>query len=69
MSGFLIHPFVFLRRFLSDGNTFGSGSDDGTCRLFDIRTGHQLITFADKNPALQRSAYPMCVTSIGKLRA
>ncbi|GAQ91843.1 G protein beta subunit [Klebsormidium nitens] len=51
-------------QFLSDGFTFGSGSDDGSCRLFDIRTGHQLITFADNNPALQHADYPMCVTSI-----
>ncbi|KAI3446102.1 hypothetical protein Pfo_002767 [Paulownia fortunei] len=29
-------------KFFPDGNRFGTGSDDGTCRLFDIRTGHQL---------------------------
>eukprot|EP00245_Coleochaete_scutata_P016528 TRINITY_DN7747_c0_g2_i1.p1 TRINITY_DN7747_c0_g2~~TRINITY_DN7747_c0_g2_i1.p1 ORF type:complete len:288 (+),score=35.44 TRINITY_DN7747_c0_g2_i1:46-864(+) len=29
-------------QFLRDGYTVGSGSDDGTCRLFDIRTGHEL---------------------------
>lgn len=29
-------------KFFPDGHRFGSGSDDGTCRLFDIRTGHQL---------------------------
>ncbi|XP_021830078.1 guanine nucleotide-binding protein subunit beta [Prunus avium] len=26
-------------------NRFGTGSDDGTCRLFDIRTGHQLQVY------------------------
>ncbi|KAG6382532.1 hypothetical protein SASPL_157801 [Salvia splendens] len=29
-------------KFFPDGYRFGTGSDDGTCRLFDIRTGHQL---------------------------
>uniref|UniRef100_A0A7N0T1I4 Uncharacterized protein n=1 Tax=Kalanchoe fedtschenkoi TaxID=63787 RepID=A0A7N0T1I4_KALFE len=29
-------------KFFPDGNRFGTGSDDGTCRLFDIRTGHLL---------------------------
>lgn len=32
-------------KFFPDGNRFGSGSDDGTCRLFDIRTGHQLQVY------------------------
>lgn len=32
-------------RFFPDGNRFGTGSDDGTCRLFDIRTGHQLQVY------------------------
>lgn len=29
-------------KFFPDGQRFGTGSDDGTCRLFDMRTGHQL---------------------------
>ncbi|KAM7251510.1 hypothetical protein ACFE04_023393 [Oxalis oulophora] len=29
-------------KFFPDGNRFGTGSDDGTCQLFDIRTGHQI---------------------------
>ncbi|KAK4761277.1 hypothetical protein SAY87_006170 [Trapa incisa] len=32
-------------RFFPDGNRFGTGSDDGTCMLFDIRTGHQLQVY------------------------
>lgn len=32
-------------RFFPDGNRFGTGSDDGTCRLFDIRTGHELQVY------------------------
>ncbi|KAK1397322.1 GTP binding protein2 [Heracleum sosnowskyi] len=33
----------------SDGNRFGTGSEDGTCRLFDIRTGHQLQVYKQPN--------------------
>lgn len=33
-------------KFFPDGNRFGTGSDDGTCRLFDIRTGHQLQEYS-----------------------
>ncbi|MCL7027879.1 hypothetical protein MKW94_007012 [Papaver nudicaule] len=29
-------------KFFPDGQRFGTGSDDGTCRLFDVRTGHEL---------------------------
>ncbi|MED6156619.1 hypothetical protein PIB30_015931 [Stylosanthes scabra] len=29
-------------KFFPDRNRFGTGSNDGACRLFDIRTGHQL---------------------------
>nr|KJB79197.1 hypothetical protein B456_013G037500 [Gossypium raimondii] len=32
-------------RYFSYGNRFGTGSDDGTCRLFDIRNGHQLQVY------------------------
>ncbi|KAI3700196.1 hypothetical protein L2E82_44817 [Cichorium intybus] len=33
-------------KFFSDGNIFRTSSDDGTCRLFDIRTGHQLQVYS-----------------------
>uniref|UniRef100_A0A0C9QSG6 TSA: Wollemia nobilis Ref_Wollemi_Transcript_11855_1801 transcribed RNA sequence n=1 Tax=Wollemia nobilis TaxID=56998 RepID=A0A0C9QSG6_9CONI len=33
-------------KFFPDGQRFGTGSDDGTCRLFDIRTGHQLQVYS-----------------------
>lgn len=36
-------------KFFPDGNRFGTGSDDGTCRLFDIRTGHQLQVYSQQN--------------------
>lgn len=32
-------------KFFPDGYRFGTGSADGTCRLFDIRTGHQLQVY------------------------
>ncbi|KAK9108839.1 hypothetical protein Sjap_016899 [Stephania japonica] len=32
-------------KFFPDGQQFGTGSDDGSCRLFDIRTGHQLQAY------------------------
>jgi len=33
-------------KFFPDGQIFGTGSDDGTCRLFDMRTGHQLQVYS-----------------------
>ena len=36
-------------KFFPDGNRFGTGSDDGTCRLFDIRTGHQLQVYQQQH--------------------
>lgn len=36
-------------KFFPDGNRFGTGSDDGTCRLFDVRTGHQLQVYSQQN--------------------
>ncbi|KAI3815166.1 hypothetical protein L1987_14824 [Smallanthus sonchifolius] len=32
-------------KFFPDGNRFGTGSGDGTCMLFDIRTGHQIQVY------------------------
>ncbi|BBN14991.1 hypothetical protein MPTK1_6g16090 [Marchantia polymorpha subsp. ruderalis] len=32
--------------FLPDGKRFGTASDDGTCRLFDTRTGYQLQMYS-----------------------
>ncbi|KAL6963872.1 Guanine nucleotide-binding protein subunit beta, partial [Sarracenia purpurea var. burkii] len=36
-------------KFFPDGYRFGTGSDDGTCRLFDIRTGHQLQVYSQQS--------------------
>lgn len=35
-------------KFFPDGQRFGTGSDDGTCRLFDMRTGHQLQVYQQR---------------------
>ncbi|GJW06313.1 guanine nucleotide-binding protein subunit beta-2 [Tanacetum coccineum] len=32
-------------KFFPDGNRFGTGSDYATCRLYDVRTGHQLLVY------------------------
>lgn len=36
-------------KFFPDGLRFGTGSDDGTCRLFDIRTGHELQVYRQQH--------------------
>ncbi|KAM0072912.1 putative transcription factor WD40-like family [Helianthus debilis subsp. tardiflorus] len=33
-------------KFFPGGNRFGTGSDDGTCRLYDIINGHQLQVYS-----------------------
>nr|CAD21857.2 putative heterotrimeric G protein beta subunit [Physcomitrium patens] len=52
--------------FLSEGRHFGTGSDDGSCRLFDIGTGHELQQYWDKQ-ALARG--PVNVTSVAFSRS
>lgn len=36
-------------KFFPDGNAFGTGSDDTSCRLFDIRADAELITYTNEN--------------------
>ncbi|CAN6461853.1 unnamed protein product [Victoria cruziana] len=36
-------------KFFPDGLRFGTGSEDGTCRLFDMRTGHQLQVYEQQH--------------------
>lgn len=50
-------------KFFPDGNRFGTGSDDGTCRLYDIRTGHQLQVYQPPQQRQGGTDAPM-VTSI-----
>ncbi|XP_039140095.1 guanine nucleotide-binding protein subunit beta [Dioscorea cayenensis subsp. rotundata] len=49
-------------KFFPDGQRFGTGSDDGTCRLFDMRTGHQLQVY-NNQPSNNDNTVPS-VTSI-----
>ncbi|KAF2940587.1 hypothetical protein DAI22_03g283700 [Oryza sativa Japonica Group] len=49
-------------KFFPDGQRFGTGSDDGTCRLFDVRTGHQLQVYS-REPDRNDNELPT-VTSI-----
>ncbi|CAL9059978.1 unnamed protein product, partial [Musa banksii] len=42
------HGDVNSVKFFPDGQRFGTGSDDGTCRLFDMRTGHQLQVYSQQ---------------------
>ncbi|ONM07586.1 GTP binding protein2 [Zea mays] len=49
-------------KFFPDGHRFGTGSDDGTCRLFDMRTGHQLQVYS-REPDRNSNELPT-VTSI-----
>ncbi|XP_010935069.1 guanine nucleotide-binding protein subunit beta isoform X2 [Elaeis guineensis] len=36
-------------KFFPDGQRLGTGSDDGTCRLFDMGTGHQLQVYSQQH--------------------
>lgn len=49
-------------KFFPDGHRFGTGSEDGTCRLFDMRTGHQLQVYS-REPDRNDNELP-AVTSI-----
>lgn len=43
-------------QFFPDGLRFGTGSDDGTCRIFDTRTGHQLQLYKEPSLTNQKAA-------------
>lgn len=45
------HPvrFVFSFQFFPNGNAFATGSDDATCRLFDLRADQELMTYSHDN--------------------
>lgn len=40
---------AFLRRFFPNGDSFATGSDDASCRLFDLRADRELNTFTHDN--------------------
>lgn len=41
------HPFSW--QFFPNGNAFGTGSDDATCRLFDLRADQELMMYSHDN--------------------
>lgn len=36
-------------QFFPNGNAFATGSDDATCRLFDLRADQELMTYSHDN--------------------
>ena len=40
---------IINNRFFPNGNSFASGSDDATCRLFDLRADRELMTYGHEN--------------------
>lgn len=51
-------------QFLPDGLHFGTGSDDGSCRLFDTRTGHELQQYRNSSSTHAITGPANNVTSI-----
>lgn len=41
--------FAFSLQFFPNGNAFATGSDDATCRLFDLRADQELVTYSHDN--------------------
>ena len=46
-------------QFFPDGNAFGTGSDDASCRLFDIRADRELMSYQVSIP-LVGAFYTAC---------
>lgn len=40
---------IFPLQFFPNGNAFGTGSDDATCRLFDLRADQELMMYSHDN--------------------
>ena len=45
----LMNIFYHYHRFFPNGDAFATGSDDASCRLFDIRADRELNTFTHDN--------------------
>lgn len=55
-------------QFFPDGLRFGTGSDDGICRIFDVRTGHELQKYTDPSLSSQNArATAIGFSSSGRL--
>lgn len=44
-----INEFSFDFQFFPNGNAFATGSDDATCRLFDLRADQELMIYSHDN--------------------
>lgn len=44
-----VHPCTLSPQFFPNGNAFATGSDDATCRLFDLRADQELMTYSHDN--------------------
>ncbi|VVB10368.1 unnamed protein product [Arabis nemorensis] len=54
-------------KFFPDGYRFGTGSDDGTCRLYDIRTGHQLQVYQPQGDGENLPVTSIAFSASGRL--
>lgn len=41
--------FIFFLQFFPNGHAFATGSDDATCRLFDLRADQELMVYSHDN--------------------
>lgn len=48
-SSCLFKSLSFFLQFFPNGNAFGTGSDDATCRLFDLRADQELMVYSHDN--------------------
>ena len=51
--------------FFPDGNSFATGADDGTCRLFDIRAGQEVNTYS--HPSIKCGVTSVAFSKSGRL--
>ena len=54
-------------KFFPDGHRFGTGSEDGTCRLYDIRTGHQLQVYQPQGDGESLPVTSIAFSASGRL--
>ncbi|CDY46247.1 BnaC03g66080D [Brassica napus] len=54
-------------KFFPDGHRFGTGSEDGTCRLYDIRTGHQLQVYQPQGDGENLPVTSIAFSASGRL--
>lgn len=52
-------------QFFPDGRAFATGSDDGTCRIYDLRADRELIVLG--SPSLDASVTSVAFSQSGRL--